>query len=160
MGEDTGLTPEELRKRRRDRFAAKVGPHKRAGEVRTVDVAAKDGVAAHREFLVSTACGREVPATLSAHQNDRVRCPECRLVIENDMLAADLRDQTSTGRCPVMMEHPSGRPDARCILPASHKEADTDHVDEHGCKGPVLVSQASIDEAARVTAARVRGDIR
>lgn len=159
MNEDTGLTPEDLKKQRRDRFAAKVGPHKRVGEVRIVDVPAAGGVAAHRDFLVRTACDQEVATTLSTHQDARVRCPDCRLVIESDALTADQRNQVGSGQCPVMMEHPSGRPDSRCTLGADHKYSDTDHLDEHGCTAPVLIHQSTIEEAGRVTAARAHGYI-
>jgi hypothetical protein len=48
---------------------------------------------------------------------------------------------------------PPARP-PRCVLPKAHTEQDTDHLDEHGHTAPVLVLQASIAEAARVSRAR------
>jgi hypothetical protein len=62
---------------RRQQFAARVGPHKPVSEVVSFDVPAQPGVAAHRDYVVIAACGREVAPTLVTHQDDRVRCPNC-----------------------------------------------------------------------------------
>ena len=62
---------------RRTRFLLAVGPHKPAGEKRWVDVPAARGVAAHRDHIVATTCGREVQTTLVTEQDDQVRCPAC-----------------------------------------------------------------------------------
>lgn len=59
-------------------------PHMQASDVRTVDVPAQHGVIAHRNFLVTTACGEEMPTTLVTRRRDKVRCPDC--------LAAEVSD--------------------------------------------------------------------
>ena len=43
--------------------------------------------------------------------------------------------------------------EARCVLHRDHPQDDSAHMDEHGCHAPVLVHQATIEEAARVQAA-------
>jgi hypothetical protein len=68
---------DEARASRRRRFATRVGPHMQVSEVFTLDVPARPGVAAHRDYLVLTACGREVATTLVTRQDDRVHCPDC-----------------------------------------------------------------------------------
>lgn len=62
--------------KRRDRLAAI--PHRQASEVRTVAVPARLGVMAHNDYLVTTACGQEMPTTLVTRRDDKVRCPDCR----------------------------------------------------------------------------------
>jgi hypothetical protein len=66
---------------RREQFLRKVGPHLQAGETRTVDVPARPGVWAHREFLATTVCEREVATTLVTRRADLVRCPGCKAAI-------------------------------------------------------------------------------
>jgi hypothetical protein len=53
-------------------------PHKQVSDVRTVDVPAQPGVIAHRDYLVTTACRREMPTTLVTREDDRVRCTACK----------------------------------------------------------------------------------
>jgi len=57
-------------------------PHKRASSVRIVDVPARPGAMAHKDYLVTTACGREMATTLVTTRDDKVRCPRCRAAIE------------------------------------------------------------------------------
>jgi hypothetical protein len=45
--------------------------------VRVVDVPAAHGVGAHRDYLVTTACGEEKPTTLVTRRDDLVCCPDC-----------------------------------------------------------------------------------
>jgi hypothetical protein len=53
-------------------------PHMQVSEVFTLDVPARPGVAAHRDYLVLTACGREVATTLVTRRDDKVRCVDCK----------------------------------------------------------------------------------
>jgi hypothetical protein len=71
-------TPAQARRRRRAEI-----PHKQASEVRTVEVPAKPGVLAHKDFLVTTACGEEMPTTLVTRQDDRVRCERCKAAMRD-----------------------------------------------------------------------------
>jgi hypothetical protein len=72
-------------------------------------------------------------------------------------------EQARTGlsdaaRCRVPLVHRDGS-EARCVLRASHQRDDSDHVDEHGHTAPVLVTQATIEDARRVQALRDAGEI-
>lgn len=52
-------------------------------------------------------------------------------------------------RCMVNLIH-ADEPEARCTRHRDHQQnADSDHVDEHGCTAHVLVHQSSIEEARR-----------
>ena len=53
-------------------------PHKQASDVRVVDVPARAGVMAHKDYLVTTACGEEMATTLVTTRDDKVRCPRRR----------------------------------------------------------------------------------
>jgi hypothetical protein len=66
---------------RRERLLRAVGPHLQVGETRTVDVPAQPGVGAHRDFLATTACEREVSTTLVTRIPARVRCPDCNTAL-------------------------------------------------------------------------------
>jgi hypothetical protein len=55
-----------------------VFPHKQVGELAVVDVQAAHGVMAHRNFIASTACGREVSSTLVTRRDALVRCEACK----------------------------------------------------------------------------------
>src|SRR5712691_9544415 len=56
-------------------------PHKQASDIRWADVPAQPGVGAHRDPVVTTACGQEIATTLVTRTNSRVRCPDCRAAI-------------------------------------------------------------------------------
>lgn len=71
------MTTADRRQQRRDDFARRVGPHMQASEKRIVDVPAQPGIMAHRQFLVDTACGREITTTLTTRRTDLVHCPDC-----------------------------------------------------------------------------------
>jgi hypothetical protein len=68
------MADDRLRRRRRLEDI----PHKQAGDVRVVDVPARQGVIAHKDYLVPTACGQEIPTTLVTRSDDRVRCTGCK----------------------------------------------------------------------------------
>lgn len=53
----------------------------------------------------------------------------------------------SETRCLVNLIH-KDKSEARCIRHPEHQREDTDHIDEHGCHAPVLVTQATIKEVA------------
>lgn len=64
-------------------------------------------------------------------------------------------------RCKVRLihtEHGIHIQSRRCVLPANHQEHDSDHRDKHGCRAPVLVSQATIREVARVSSQQQRDE--
>jgi hypothetical protein len=63
-------------------------PHKQVGEIRWVDVPARPGVGAHRDPIVTTACGAEIATTLVTRINRMVKCPDCRLALADDTEAA------------------------------------------------------------------------
>ena len=67
----------EITSARRLRMRAAIGPHKQVSKVRVVEAPAQPGVAAHRDHLVDTACGREITTTLTTLRDDLVRCPNC-----------------------------------------------------------------------------------
>jgi hypothetical protein len=56
-------------------------PHKRASDVRVVDVPAQHGIVAHKNYLVTTACGQEITTTLVSLDDERVRCAACKAAI-------------------------------------------------------------------------------
>ena len=64
---------------RRQQMRARIGPHKQVSDVGWVNVPAQPryGVGAHRDPVVTTACGREVATTLATRRDDLVRCPNC-----------------------------------------------------------------------------------
>lgn len=63
------------------RLRVALGPHLQASEVRIIDVPAGNGIAAHKTFMVTTACKRETATTLVTRHRHRVRCPDCLAVI-------------------------------------------------------------------------------
>lgn len=64
---------------RRERMARKIGPHAEVSRRQEI-VPAAHGIAQHMRVMVTTACGREVPSTLTTRTADRVRCPDCQTV--------------------------------------------------------------------------------
>lgn len=65
-----------------DRFAARVGPHLRVGEVTMRYDIGDETARRHGEPMVATACDREVVSTLTTRRRDLVRCPACRAAVE------------------------------------------------------------------------------
>ena len=63
--------------KRRRRFLEDI-PHKQVSEARVTDVPAKGGIMAHREYNVTTACGREISTTFVTRTDERVRCADCK----------------------------------------------------------------------------------
>lgn len=57
-------------------------PHLQVGEPRIVDAPAQPGIAAHKNYLATTACDQEMSTTLVTRETDRVRCPDCRAKID------------------------------------------------------------------------------
>lgn len=55
-------------------------------------------------------------------------------------------------RCKVHLIHGDKR-ESRCVLAKTHQENDSDHLDVHGCRAKVLVSQATIREVAALAEA-------
>jgi len=62
---------------RRRRFLVAVGPHKAVSEVRVIDVPAKGGIIAHKDYRVDTACRRTASTTGITRDDTLVRCPDC-----------------------------------------------------------------------------------
>ena len=62
-------------------------------------------------------------------------------------------EMTTYVQCGVGMTGHQTHLDSQCVLGKDHVLNDSDHVDEHGCHAPVLVSQATIEEVRRVSAA-------
>ena len=52
-------------------------PHMQVSEVQIIDVPAVPGVAAHKDYLVTTACGQEKNTTLITRTIAKVRCTDC-----------------------------------------------------------------------------------
>lgn len=50
-------------------------------------------------------------------------------------------------RCAVHLVH-QDKSESQCVLDASHLDDDSDHVDEHGHRAPVLVSKATVRQVA------------
>lgn len=75
-GPDTGTTSVP-RRYPADARSFLLTPHLQVGDTRTVDVPAGQGVAAHRDFLASTACGLEVATTLVTRDRERTHCQAC-----------------------------------------------------------------------------------
>lgn len=73
----------DTREARRRRLADT--PHRQASEVRITDVPAQHGAIAHKNYMVTTACGQEMPTTLVTRRDDWVRCPDCRAAMEQDL---------------------------------------------------------------------------
>jgi hypothetical protein len=53
-------------------------PHKQVGETAVAAVPAGHGIAAHRSFTATTACGKQISDTLVTRRDDLVRCPGCK----------------------------------------------------------------------------------
>lgn len=53
-------------------------PHMQASEIRWNDVPAQHGLPAHRNAVVTTACGREKTTTLVTRRAEQVRCIDCK----------------------------------------------------------------------------------
>lgn len=56
-------------------------PHMQVSEVRVIDVPAVPGVAAHKDYLVTTACGQEKTTTLVTQSAGQVRCVDCKAMM-------------------------------------------------------------------------------
>jgi hypothetical protein len=52
-------------------------------------------------------------------------------------------------RCPKPMVHPDETVE-RCVLHYDHMQDDTDHVDTHGHRAPVEISQSTIEQARMI----------
>jgi len=74
-----------------------------------------------------------------------------------DLIAMEVRQvQRVAERCRVHLIHPD-ESESRCVRPKSHLLDDSDHVDEHGHRAPVLVSQSTIREVKAIQDARDAG---
>jgi hypothetical protein len=52
-------------------------PHLQVGETRVVDVPAREGIAAHKDFTAATACGQRIARTLVTRDREKTRCQAC-----------------------------------------------------------------------------------
>ena len=78
-----------------------------------------------------------------------------------DLIAVEVRqravERSPGGRCQVDLIHPGDDSKSQCTLPKAHLLDDTDHVDEHGHRAPVLVHQSTIRAVQAIQDARDAG---
>jgi hypothetical protein len=109
---------------------------------------AADDKAMLEKFQVHSATG---VCTL-APERPRADVGLCRACIEQGLFDA-LMNAESPRRCQVSLIH-RDKSREQCQLNREHVESDSDHVDQHGCKAPVLIRQATIRQAEVIAAER------
>ncbi len=57
----------------------------------------RHGIMAHKDYLAATACGQEMSTTGVTRQADRVRCPDCRVVINPERQVLTYRATNERG---------------------------------------------------------------